>query len=335
VIQALIDYGLFLAKALTLVLLVGALPIALMRARGRFHMDGDRLEVIDLNDKYRHMTRALKQASLPKKAAAKALKAERKARKQHDRAAKGERRRIFVIDFHGDIKATEVASLRELITCVLMAAGEGDELLVRLENAGGVLAEHGLAASQLARVRGSKVRLTVAVDKVAASGGYLMACVADHIIAAPFAAVGSIGVVVQLPNFHRLLERRGVDFELHTAGEYKRTLTLFGENSDADREKVREQLEDTHRLFKDFIREYRPAVDLGRVATGEYWQGTQALDLGLVDEVETSDDYLLEASADADLYLVAYTVHKRPLERLLERLLAAVQSSVPGTLFGR
>ena len=333
-IQALIDYGLFLAKALTLVLLVGALLMALIRARGRFHMDGERLEVTDLKGRYRDMSRALKQASLPKKAAVKALKEERKARKarkRRDQATEGERRRIFVIDFHGDIKATEVASLRELITCVLMAAGEGDELLVRIENAGGVLAEHGLAASQLARVRGSKVRLTIAVDKVAASGGYLMACVADHIIAAPFAAVGSIGVVVQLPNFHRLLERRGVDFELHTAGEYKRTLTLFGENSDADREKVREQLEDTHRLFKDFIREYRPDVDLGRVATGEYWQGIQALDLGLVDEVKTSDDYLLEASTDADLYLVAYAVHKRPLERLL----AAVQGSVPRILFGR
>lgn len=330
-IEAVVDYGLFLAKALTLVLLIGALLTALMRARGRFHADGDRLEVTDLNGKYRDLARALKQASLPKKAALKALKEECKARKRRDQAAEGERRRIFVIDFHGDIKATEVASLRELITCVLMEAGEGDELLVRLENAGGVLAEHGLAASQLARVRGTKTRLTIAVDKVAASGGYLMACVADHIIAAPFAAVGSVGVVVQLPNFHRLLERRGVDFELHTAGEYKRTLTLFGENTDADREKVREQLEDTHRLFKDFIREYRPDVDLDQVATGEYWQGIQALDLGLVDEVKTSDDYLLEASADADLYLVAYAVHKRPLERLL----AAMQGGVRRVLFGR
>lgn len=330
-IAALIDYGLFLAKVLTLVLLVGALLIALVRTRGRFHMDGDRLEVIDLNGKYRDMARVLKHASLPRKAALKALKDAHKAQKRHDRAGDGERRRIFVIDFHGDVMATEVTSLRELITCVLMEAGEGDELLVRLENAGGVLAEHGLAASQLARVRRSKIRLTVAVDKVAASGGYLMACVANHIIAAPFAAVGSIGVVVQLPNFHRLLERRGVDFELHTAGEYKRTLTLFGENSNADREKVREQLEDTHRLFKGFIREYRPGVDLGLVATGEYWHGIQALDLSLVDEVKTSDDYLLEASADADLYLVTYTVRKRPLERLL----AAIRSTVSGALSGR
>ena len=190
-----------------------------------------------------------------------------------------------MIDFHGDIKATEAASLREIVTGILMEAGEGDEVLVRLENAGGMVTEHGLAASQLARVRQRKIALTVVVDKVAASGGYLMACVGERIIAAPFAVVGSIGVVAQLPNFHRLLEREGVDFELHTAGEYKRTLTLFGENSDTGREKLREQLEETHALFKDFIHEYRPDVDLDRLATGEYWHGTRALELGLVDEV--------------------------------------------------
>jgi len=327
---ALIEYGLFLAKTLTLVFLVGALLMTLLRARSGLRGDGERIEVSDLDGKYREMVRVLKQASLPKKVMAKVVKEERKAAKK--RAKAGEtRRRLFVIDFQGDIRATEVASLRELITCVLMVAEAGDELLVRIKNAGGTLPEHGLAASQLVRVRRSGVRLTVAVDEVAASGGYLMACVADHIIAAPFAVVGSVGVVMQLPNFHRLLERRGVDIELHTAGEYKRTLTLFGENSDADREKVREQLEDVHQLFKGFIREYRPQVNLDRIATGEYWHGTQALDLGLVDAVETSDEYLLRARAEAALYQVAYVVHKRPLERLL----AAMHSGLLRALSGR
>jgi len=231
-----------------------------------------------------------------------------------------------VTDFHGDIKATGVASLREVITGVLMEAAEGDEVLVRLENAGGIVTEHGLAASQLARLRVRKIALTVAVDKIAASGGYLMACVADRIIAAPFAVVGSIGVVAQLPNFHRLLERSGVDFELHTAGEFKRTLTLFGENSEGGREKLRQQLEDTHRLFKDFIREYRPHLDLERVATGEYWHGSQALELGLVDELKTSDDYLMDAREAADILLVAYEAPKRPLERLLSLLGSALRT---------
>jgi serine protease SohB len=331
VTEAFIDYGLFLAKTLTVFLMIGALLIALVRARRGLHMDAQRLDVVDLNGKYRDMARVLKRASLPKKAFLKALKRDRRRRKRRDKGAEGERRRIFVIDFHGDIKATEVASLREILTSILMETEEGDEVLVRLENAGGMVSEHGLAASQLARVRQRKVTLTVAVDKVAASGGYLMACVGERIIAAPFAILGSIGVVAQLPNFHRLLERGGVDFELHTAGEYKRTLTLFGENSDAGREKIREQLEDTHTLFKDFIHEYRPDVDLGQVATGEYWHGIRALDLGLVDAVKTSDDYLMDASSEADIYLVSYAVHKRPMERLL----SAMQDTLLRSLLGR
>jgi serine protease SohB len=322
VIDALIEYGLFLAKTLTLLFGIGLLLILLVRARRGLRFDGDRLEVEDLNDKYRDMARTLKRASLPHKTFRKILKSDEKAEKRRRKGEGKGRKRIFVVDFHGDIKATEVASLREVITGVLMEAEDGDEVLVRLENAGGMVTEHGLAASQLARVREHKVALTVSVDKVAASGGYLMACVADRIIAAPFAVVGSIGVVAQLPNFHRLLEQSGVDFELHTAGEYKRTLTLFGENTEAGREKLRQQLEDTHLLFKDFISEYRPRLDLPRVATGEYWHGRQALDLGLVDEIKTSDDYLMDAREQADLLLVSYEARKRPVERLL----ASVQS---------
>lgn len=316
-IDALIEYGLFLAKTLTLLIGIGLLLVLLVRARRGRRFDGDRLEVEDLNDKYRDMARTLKRASLPHKTFRKILKSDEKAEKRRRKGEGKGRKRIFVVDFHGDIKATEVASLREVITGVLMEAEDGDEVLVRLENAGGMVTEHGLAASQLARVREHKVALTVSVDKVAASGGYLMACVADRIIAAPFAVVGSIGVVAQLPNFHRLLEQSGVDFELHTAGEYKRTLTLFGENTEAGREKLRQQLEDTHLLFKDFISEYRPRLDLPRVATGEYWHGRQALDLGLVDEIKTSDDYLMDARGQADILLVSYEARKRPVERLL------------------
>ena len=199
---------------------------------------------------------------------------------------------------------------------------------MRLDNAGGLVAEHGLAASQLARLRAHKIPLTVTVDKVAASGGYLMACVADRILAAPFAVVGSIGVVAQLPNFHRVLERHGVDFELHTAGEYKRTLTLFGENTEAGRAKLREQIEETHRLFKDYIAEYRPSLDLTRAATGEYWHGRQALDLGLVDAIQTSDDYLLETQAKASVLHLKYSARKKPIERLLASLGGALRRAL-------
>ena len=315
--DALIEYGLFVAKTVTILVGLGLLLIALVRSRRSAQMDSDHLEILDLKHKYREMARQLKRASLPRKDLLKLLKSDKKAEKRREKSGKDAKGRIFVIDFHGDIKATEVASLREVLTAVLMEAGEGDEILVRLENAGGVVTEHGLAASQLVRVRERGIRLTVAVDKVAASGGYLMAVVGDRIIAAPFAVLGSIGVVAQLPNFRRLLEQHGVDFELHTAGEYKRTLTLFGENDDAGRAKLQQQLEDTHALFKDFVQTYRPDMDLAKVATGEYWHGRQALGLGLIDEVMTSDAYLMDASRESDVYLVSYAVHKRPVERLL------------------
>lgn len=321
-IDALIDYGLFLAKTATILIGSGLLLVALVRSRRSGHLDGDHLDITDLNDRYEGMARQIKRASMPNKAFHKLLKSDKKAHKQREKENDA-RKRMFVIDFHGDIKATEVASLREVITGVLMEAEEGDQVLVRLENAGGMVTEHGLAAAQLMRLRDRGISLTVAVDKVAASGGYLMAVVADRIVAAPFAVLGSIGVVAQLPNFHRVLEKHGVEYELHTAGDYKRTLTLFGENTEDGREKLREQLEDTHSLFKDFIHEYRPDLDLVRVATGEYWHGRQALELGLIDAIATSDDFLMEAALKADLYLIGYAAHKRPVERLLSSMSAA------------
>ncbi|MCF7985725.1 MAG: protease SohB [Thiohalocapsa sp.] len=319
--DALIEYGLFAAKSLTVIAFVGLLLIALSRARGSLKSnaeeDGSRLEVFSLNDRYANMADIIRAATLPGKLYKKTAKEERKASKQREKADTLERPRMFVIDFEGDIMASEVSGLREMISALLAESRPGDQVLVRLDNAGGAVHEHGLAASQLMRIKARGIPLTLAVDKVAASGGYLMACVADRIIAAPFAIIGSIGVLAELPNFHRLLERSGVDFELHTAGEYKRTLTLFGENTDEGRQKLREQLEQTHALFKAFIATNRPDVNLARVATGEYWYGEQALELGLVDELKTSDDYLLEARQSAELYHLRYKARKRPLERLL------------------
>jgi len=328
--DVLLQYGLFLAKTLTVVVAIALLMMVAVRARRGMggSDDGDRLEILDLNERYQSLAQALKESSLSKKAYRAYVKAERKRRKARDKAQTEERQRLFVIDFNGDLRATEVAALRVLVTTILLDRRDGDQVLVRIENAGGTVHEHGLAASQLARLRAKGIHLTVAVDKVAASGGYLMACVADRIVAAPFAVIGSIGVLAELPNFHRLLERHGVDFELHTAGEYKRTLTLFGENTDAAREKLKGQLEDTHGLFKDFIREYRPALDLERVATGEYWHGSQAVALGLIDAIQTSDDLLLTASETTDLLQLKYSAHKKPIERLL----ASLQSALAGRL---
>ena len=233
-------------------------------------------------------------------------------------AKKGsQRKRVYVIDFKGDIRATATTSLREEVSAVLAVASEDDQVLVRLENSGGTVHEHGLAASQLLRIKEKNIPLIISVDKVAASGGYLMACVASRIIAAPFAIVGSIGVIAQLPNFNRFLEDKGVDFEQITAGRYKRTVTMFGKNTDEDRGKLKEEIEDVHELFKMQILGHRSQIDIERIATGEHWYGTRALELGLIDEIRTSDDFLSEAATECDLYGVTFKRKKSLSERLL------------------
>ena len=224
--------------------------------------------------------------------------------------------RIFVVDFDGDMQASQVEQLREEVSAILPLATSTDEIVVRVESGGGVVHGYGLAASQLLRVKEAGVRLTVSVDKVAASGGYMMACVADTIIAAPFAIVGSIGVVAQLPNFHRLLKKNDIDFELHTAGEYKRTLTVFGENTDKAREKFQADIDDVHDLFKQFVAENRSTVSIDEVSTGEYWFGQRALEKRLVDRLCTSDSYLMEKSRDHDIVEVRYRARRSWQEKL-------------------
>jgi len=314
-------YLLFLAKSLTVVALIGALVvmIGLLTRRGR---PQSRLKVKDIGARYDELALALRAEVLPKAAYKEALKAEKARKKELQADGAAARPRVFVLDFHGDLRASRVSGLREEVTAILSLATSDDEVVVRLENPGGTVNDQGLAASQLLRVRRRGVPLTVCVDTVAASGGYMMACVANRIVAAPFAVIGSIGVVTQVPNFYRLLDRVGVDVEQFTGGEFKRTVTMFGETTDADRAKLTEQIHETHDLFKDFVGEHRPQVDLGQVATGEYWLGTRALELNLVDELSTSDDYLLSARDRAELFEVEYAV---PLSRM-RKLTAATQS---------
>lgn len=315
------DYGLFLAKTLTLTVavLVVAAGLVALGSRGR-PRGKDRLEVIRLNERLQDLAQAVSSKLLDRKTAKHARKALQRERKQ---ARGSERQRIYVIEFHGDLRASQVDCLRQEVSAVLLVARPEDEVVVKLESPGGLVPNYGLAASQLARLRGKVRRLTVCIDRVAASGGYLMACVADRILAAPFAIVGSVGVVAQLPNFHRLLRKNDIDYELITAGKYKRTLTVFGENHEEGREKMRQELEETHALFKDFIRRHRSGLDVERVATGEYWLGERALELGLVDALSTSDDYLLAASREADLIQVRYH-HKQPLGRRLSLALESL-----------
>lgn len=315
------EYGLFFAKALTLFLLiVGILLSVVGVAMRNRHTPSEQIDVKRINDRFRDMADALEMATLPPalvKKRQKAQKKERKAQAKSEKNAPEEpKKRVFVLNFHGDIRASEVALLREEVTAILLGVREGDEVLVRLESAGGMVHAYGLAASQIMRLRDAGVDVTVSVDKVAASGGYLMACVANRILAAPFAVIGSIGVVAEIPNFNRLLKKHDIDYEQISAGEYKRTISMLGETTDRARAKVKEEVEQTHTLFKDFVKARRPIVDLDAVATGEHWLGSQAYQLKLVDDIRTSDDYLMSLRDTADIFEVEYTIKKKVLDRL-------------------
>jgi serine protease SohB len=318
------EYGLFLAQAVTLVaaILIVIAGLVSMGHRQKAEQHEGHIEIRNLNEKYRligdsiqHMVtdpEALKAETKANKKAekAKAKKAKKKRKKSDGETVNERRKRLYILAFDGDMKASATDNMREEISAVLPQVHDGDEMLVKVESPGGLVHSYGLAASQLQRITSAKVPLTIAVDKVAASGGYMMACVADRIVAAPFAVLGSIGVLAQLPNFHRLLQKNNIDFELLTAGEYKRTLTMFGENTDKGREKFVEELEETHDLFKSFVSTNRPALDVAKVATGEVWYGQKAIEEGLIDEVQTSDAFVQNRLEDWDVYEVKF-VHKK------------------------
>ena len=330
-LEFLYEYGLFLAKAVTLVAAILAVVLIVMGTAVRQKSEKGELVVTNLSEDLKDLTHYLKHELLNKKefkAYEKALKAKEKA--EEKAAEKGEQEqqaRVFVIDFKGSIDAAEVASLREEINAVLTIADKSrDQVLVNVESGGGMVHGYGLAASQLDRLRQAEIPLTVCVDKVAASGGYMMACVANKIVAAPFAIVGSIGVIAQLPNFHKLLKKHDIDYEQHTAGDFKRTLTVFGENTDAGREKFREELEETHTLFKAFVGKYRPDLDLAKVATGEHWYGQQAVEFGLVDEIATSDDIILKHCQAAEVIKFSYRQKKKLSDKLAHGASAMVGS---------
>ncbi len=335
------EFGLFLAKAVTVVVAIAAIVSVIVASAQKGREDGEddgELKITRLNEKYRKLKESLEHKLLDEHQRKQQAKEQKKAEKAKKKAAKKSRSadeadeqkgRIYVLDFHGDIKASDTDTLRKSITAVLgVADPEKDEVVVRLESGGGMVHSYGLAAAQLDRIRSKGVPLTACIDKVAASGGYMMACVADRIVASPFAIVGSIGVVAQLPNFHRLLQKHDVDFEVLTAGEHKRTLTVFGENTDKGRQKFLEDLEDTHVLFKEYVSERRPAVDIASVANGDIWFGKRALDVQLVDEIRTSDEYLIDACERGEVVSVSFRRKRTLPEKLGLAASAAMEQTV-------
>lgn len=315
--EYLIDYVMFLARAVTIVIAVFAIVTLIVAAgqRSKRSMQRGNLNVVHLNREIDSLKESLQRTVLDKAAFKKLLKqhkkqekAEAKQQKQSAGSEETRRRRVYVLSFDGDMEASALDSLREEITAVLTMAEPQDEVMLRLESPGGMVHAYGLAASQLLRIKQKDIPLSVCVDKVAASGGYMMACVADRVMAAPFAILGSIGVLVQMPNVHRLLKKNDVDFEMITAGEYKRTMTPFTEVTEKGRDKVRQDVEEMHGLFKDWVKKYRPVVDIDQIATGETWVGLQAQDRNMIDVIGTSDDYIIQACEQADVYEVTYEI---------------------------
>lgn len=343
------DYGLFLLKTLTIVLaiLIVVFAVTMLSMRSRKSQAAGQIEIRKVNEHFESMEEALSFSVLDpvnQKLALKEKKAEeKKERKEAKAAAKkakknksdkkdesdeSKSKRVFVLDFDGDIRASDVDKLREEVSAVLTSASEQDEVVVKLESGGGMVTSYGLGSSQLKRIVEKEIPLTVCVDKVAASGGYMMACVADKVLAAPFAMIGSIGVVAQIPNVHRLLKKHDVDFEVVTAGKYKRTLTVFGENTDEGREKFTEDMENIHQLFKTHVATHRPELDIEAVATGEVWFGQDAMDRKLIDGLSTSDEYLMAACEEGEVLEVKYK-ERKPLS---ERFSIGLQATVEGVV---
>lgn len=315
--EFLYEYGLFVAKVITfvfafIVIVSTVVGVANKQKPGKGH-----LEITSLSDQLKDVTQYAKEVLLDKRSLKKLAKEQKKESKAKSKSdTESAVPRLFVLDFKGSMDASEVEHLREEITAILCVADKQDEVLVRLESGGGVVHGYGLAASQLQRIKDKGLALTIAVDKVAASGGYMMACVADKLLASQFAYIGSIGVLAQLPNFNKLLKKNDIEFEQHTAGEFKRTLTVFGENNDEGRAKFKQEIEEIHILFKDFVSAQRPSMDIDRVATGEYWPGIKAKELGLVDDIITSDDYILSHYPKREIFSVKYSIKKNVAEKL-------------------
>lgn len=336
--EFLLQYGMFLAKVITVVVALVFVTLVLASAGARQRRDDKRghIKITPLNRQLEEMQQALQKAILDKasyKAEIKKKKQAEKLKRQEDKRKSGtpdsdeaNDKRVFVLNFKGDVAANAVDSLREEITSVLSMATPADEVILRLESPGGMVHAYGLASSQLTRIKDKKIPLTICVDKVAASGGYMMACLADKLVAAPFAIIGSIGVLVQLPNFHRILKKNDIDYETITAGEFKTTLTTFGEITQKGRDKVKEDVEDMHGLFKKWVKEHRPSVDIDKISTGETWVGVQAKDRYMIDEIRTSDEVILRACGEADVYEVEYELRQRLQDRLSQIFKGAIST---------
>ena len=330
--EILIEYGLFVLKAFTIIVLIFIPIFFLVSSMRQSPETNESLKIKNLTKRYQSMANSLKVLSMNKEEKKKLKKTLKKEKKANPKTKK---KPVYVLNFQGDIEASNVENLKEEISAILQSETKCEEIVLNLESAGGTVIGYGLAAAQLQRIRDAGIKLTACVDKVAASGGYMMACVANKIVSAPFAIIGSIGVVAAIPNFSKVLKKLDVDYELHTAGEFKRTITTFGETTDEGREKFKKDLQEIHDLFKEHVSKFRPELNISKVATGEIWEGTKALEVGLVDEISTSDEYLMNFSKKHEVFEIKFETKKKiqdKLSRFLNTLLKDFINTIDETL---
>ena len=325
------EISLFSLKALIIVIgliAVILIPTIIIKKGESEDKKKKKFKLENLKDQYKRYIVHFKQKTLEKKEFKKYIKSLKKE-KSENRQENGSG---FVLSFKGDTMATQVEDLREEISLILEIASPKDEVILLLESRGGSVAHYGLAASQLQRLRNHNIPLTVCVDKVAGSGGYLMACVGNQIISAPFAFIGSIGVLFGLPNIHDFLKKHDISYEEITAGEYKRTLTPLGKVTEEKRKKLKEQLDLIHNQFKNFVKQYRD-IDMDQIATGETWLAEEALKKGLVDKIQCSDDYIIDRSKTRNVYKVSLKTQKSFFEKLISK--RSVSGKVLNNLFSK
>ncbi|MEE3003483.1 MAG: protease SohB [Pseudomonadota bacterium] len=313
----LINYAVFLLKTITIIVAIFLILGKIFSLKQEDKSTG-KIKLKKLNEEYTQTKNELSKDILSKVDYKKLLKSEKKQQKKLKKSLP----KLFLLEFKGDIRASAAAELRDEITAILSLASTKDKVVIQLESPGGCVHDYGFAASQLSRIREKNITLVVAVDKVAASGGYMMASVASEIIAAPFAVIGSIGVYMALPNFHKFLKDKKIEFEDLTAGPDKRNLTTFSPNTKDDREKAQEQIDNIHRLFIDFVKKYRPNIDPEKVATGKTWHALDAINLNLIDKIITSDDYITSAMSKYEVLRINKKKSKKILEKLTQNTLA-------------
>jgi serine protease SohB len=258
----------------------------------------------------------------------------RKKTKELDEKPLAERP-IAVVSFDGDVRATKRKIVSALIDELIVNKDKLSEAVVVVNSPGGSVAEYGLLYAEMERIRAAGISLTVCIDTYAASGGYLMSLPANRIVAAPFAFVGSVGVVAYSPNIHRLLKKHDIEPRLFTAGEFKRTVTLIGDDDEEAKQHFQHQLESLHGLFLAAVKKYRTGANFEKIGTGDHWtaEESQTQNLGLVDHIATSREYLLKLNADRDL--VHLSQKKHMLEGGLGRFAAQLSEELVDRILTR